>query len=314
MKKLIVLLLILAAGFGIYLWFMSNLSAVDPGNTKQEYFVVEKGESARQIGTKLQEKGYIKNPTIFYLYLKFTGTDKKLQTGDFKFSKSMSTPTIAKLLTGNPIDIWVTIPEGMRADQIADILQEQIPTYDESWRGMLKTREGYLFPDTYLIPRTATIDQVLLIFKTNFDAKIASVGLTESSQNLPRIINIASLIERESLFDEDHPIVSSVIQNRLDLGMKLDIDATVQYALGKQPDGKWWKKVTSNDLAIISPYNTYKNAGLPPTPIANPGIDAIKAAMNPAVTDYLYYISDLKGHIHAAKTFEEHQRNINRYL
>jgi len=141
--------------------------------------------------------------------------------------------------------------------------------------------------------------------------KIKQKGFT-----LDEVLSIASLVEREAKFPKDRPLVASVILNRLKEGMKLDIDATIQYALGYQPNDKsWWKKeLTIEDLEINSSYNTYKNAGLPPSPIANPGLLAIIAVIDAPKTEYFYYISDKQGKNHFAKTIEEHNINISKYL
>ena len=180
----------------------------------------------------------------------------------------------------------------------------------------MNENEGYLFPDTYLIPKDADIDKVISIMRNNFNSKIAEAGISGDDPNLARYVIIASLIEREAKHDADRSLVSSVINNRLRIGMKLDIDATIQYALGYQENEKrWWKKsLTREDLRLESPYNTYLNNGLPHLPISNPGIVAIKAALNPADTDYLYYVSDSSGKNHYAQTIEGHNANIKTYL
>ncbi len=151
--------------------------------------------------------------------------------------------------------------------------------------------------------------------KNNFDAKYATLENT-SNRTPHEIVTIASLIEREARHAEDRPLVASVIVNRLEIGMALNIDATVQYILGYQQNEKsWWKRnLTFADLEINSPYNTYTNPGLPPGPIANPGIAAIEAAVNPAETDYLYYLSDENGVNHYAETLEEHNQNKAKYI
>jgi len=156
--------------------------------------------------------------------------------------------------------------------------------------------------------------------KANFDSKVDS--LTPSNTNLtkPQLIILASLIEREMKTGDERPIVAGIILNRLNAGMPLQIDATVQYAVASARCGSeiiscaWWEPLASADLVINSPYNTYENTGLPPTPIANPGLSAIKAAYNPSTTDYLYYIHDSSGTIHYATTLEEQDANIKKYL
>jgi UPF0755 protein len=227
----------------------------------------------------------------------------------------MSAQQIATALTQSSEDIWVTIPEGKRADEIADILKEKIPTYEENWRTLLNQNEGYLFPDTYRIAKDATIEQIISQLRTTFDQKYQTVANT-AGKSKEELTTIASLIEREARHDEDRPLVSSVIHNRLDIGMKLDLDATIQYALGYQKaENTWWKRhLTYADLALSSPYNTYKVAGLPPTPISNPGVESLEAAANPANTEYFYYLSDTNGINHYSKTLEEQERNKEKYL
>lgn len=314
MRKMVLLsVVVLLVIFGLAWWFHGNAPA-NSSDKSQKVFVVEKGEGIRAVGNSLKKEGLISDPTVFFIMVKKEGKDNAIQAGDYKLSPSMNLLQVIEALSHGTMDIWVTIPEGMRADEIADILQKKIPTYDESWRQELKTQEGMLFPDTYLIPKSATIDSVLSIFKNNFEKKMTEASLSSSS-NLSEILTIASLIEREALFDQDRVTVSSVIHNRLKIGMKLDIDASVQYALGKQPNGKWWKKnLTPQDLQIDSPYNLYTSPGLPPTPICNPGLSSIEAALNPSSTNYIYYVSDKNGHLHFAETFKEHQANIIKYL
>jgi UPF0755 protein len=164
-----------------------------------------------------------------------------------------------------------------------------------------------------LIPTGDSIDDIIALTRKNFDAKYASLGSISSPQN--KIVTIASLVEREAQFPEDQKLVASVIYNRLQINMALQLDATVQYAIGyDEKEHTWWKKnVTANDLQINSPYNTRVNPGLPPTPICNPSLSALSAAAHPANSDYLYYVSDSTGHLHFAKTLEQHTANIQKY-
>ena len=247
--------------------------------------------------------------------LKKLGLDKKIEAGDFRLSPSMTAQEIAQNLTHGTIDIWVTIVEGQRAEEVANTLQEKVPSYKTSWKNTLIANEGYLFPDTYLIPKDADISIIVSLMKKNFEKKFESIKNSNTNLSTPQIVIIASLIEREAKFPEDRPLVASVILNRLSLSMPLQIDATVQYALGYQKDEKsWWKKnLTFEDLKINSFYNTYKNVGLPSNPIANPGLDALEGAIKPPKTDYLYYISDKSGHLHFSKNLEGHNLNIEKY-
>jgi len=318
MKRIIIVLVILAVlAIILIFWWQRGLLPADSSNKTPQIFVVNKGEGVREIANNLKKQGLIKDPVVFFiLATKIDGIDKQIQAGDFRLNPSMNAQEVASNLTHGTLDIWVTITEGLRADEIADILKAKIPSYNESWRKELDQNEGYLFPDTYLIPRDADINLVISLFKNNFAKKFASVKNSKTStlSDADTII-VASIIEREAAFNEDRPIVASVIVNRLNLGMALGIDPTIMYALGYQADTKsWWKKdLTVDDLAINSPYNTRKVVGLPPTPISNPGLSAIRAALNPASTNYLYYYSDSKGHLHFASTLEGHNANIKKY-
>ncbi|OGH14992.1 MAG: hypothetical protein A3H50_02025 [Candidatus Levybacteria bacterium RIFCSPLOWO2_02_FULL_37_10] len=316
MKRSIIFLAVLLLSVGVaVLWWKNGGRAQNPADKNSQIFVVARGDGVREIANNLKIKGLIKDPVIFFLQTKRLGLDRDLEAGDFRLSPSMSLYDIIQNLTHGTLDIWVTIPEGIRAEEIASILKRDIPSYKPDWRETLATREGYLFPDTYLIPRDADLNLVMSLLTNNFANKYNGVNAEKTGLSQKEIVTIASLVEREAKFAQDRPLVASVILNRLDLGMKLDIDATVQYALGYAPDEKrWWKKdLTIDDLNIKSPYNTYKNPGLPPSPISNPGLSSIMAVINPSKTNYLFYISDKSGHLHFAKTIEEHNANIQKY-
>lgn len=316
MKKRYVILVILAAFLSLtFLWWRNGLQPANTSNKQSKIFIVGKGQGVREIAKNLKNEGLIRDQIVFFLYARFNGIDKKIQAGDFRLNPSMKAAAVAENLTHGTLDIWVTIPEGLRADEIADILKTKMPSYDESWRIALRQNEGYLFPDTYLIPRGADADTVIKKLKETFEEKFKTLSFSKTNFSKNQIVIIASLIEREAKHDEDRALVASVILNRLGLGMKLDLDATIQYALGYQTDEKrWWKKsLTLEDLKLNSPYNTYKVAGLPPTPISNPGLSSLEAVINPARTNYLYYISDSKGVNHYAETIEQHNANIKKY-
>lgn len=316
MKKTLIVALVLVI-FSVFtlFWWQNGLLPKDSSNKTPKIFIIENGDGVREIANNLKSEGLIRDPIVFFLYTRINGLDKQIQAGDFRLNPSMSALEVANSLTHGTLDIWVTIPEGVRAEEIADILKEKIPSFEESWRDELNKNEGYLFPDTYLIPRDADITMVLTLLKNTFDTKYETVDTSNSGYTKEELVTIASMVEREARHPEDRPLVASVIINRYELGMKLDIDATIQYVLGYQSDQKrWWKKgLTLDDLKINSPYNTYRVSGLPPTPIANPGIESLKAAVNPASTDYLYYITDAKGINHYAKDLEGHNANIEKY-
>lgn len=317
MKKLLIVLgLLVLFSIITFAWWQNGLQPVNPADKTPQMFVVGNGEGVREIANNLKTNGLIKDPIVFFLLTKTEGLDKKIQAGDFRLNQSMSAQEIATNLTHGILDIWTTIPEGLRATEIAAILKAKIPSYNDSWEAELEANEGYLFPDTYLIPRNADINMILALFKDNFQKKFDSVKNTKTSVlSDDQTIIVASIVEKEAKFSQDRPLVASVIMNRLNMGMALQVDPTVAYALGYQADTKsWWKKeLTFADLKINSPYNTYLNTGLPPTPISNPGLSSIQAALTPAKTDYLYYFSDKQGHLHFEKTIEEHNADIVKY-
>lgn len=313
MRKLLIsfiLLIILTVGVFAY-WTVGN-QAPNPSDRENKRFVIQKGDSIREIGNFLKKEGLVKDSVVFFIYVKLNRQDRNIQAGEYRLSPSMNLARIIEELNHGTLDRWVTIPEGYRAEEIADVLEKEIPSYEESWRDVLNENEGYLFPDTYLIPRDAEINMVVSTMRNNFNRKIQEIGLLPDDKNLPRIVILASLIEREAVTSEEKPLISGVINNRLSRGMAFDIDATIQYVKGRE--GAWWPQITTDDYkSVDSLYNTYLNPGLPPGPIANPGIEAIKAALNPQTHSYYFYIH-AAGKIYPARTVREHQANIKKYL
>lgn len=315
MKKfsfLIVMLALILGGIGA--WWINGTAPANPAKTQTQNFTINKGEGVRQVANNLKAEGLIKDPVIFFLLLKQLGLDGKVQAGEFLLSPSMNASEVAAALQIATNDVRVTIPEGKRAQEVADILQEKFPQYDPSWRQMLVEQEGYLFPDTYSFPKEATIDLIITTMTDNFEKKYASIPAGRNS-NLSKsdIVILASMVEREAKKDEDRPIVASVMLNRIKSDMPLDIDATVQYAIGTS--AKWWPKLMDSpkNIAPRSPYNTYTNPGLPPGPISNPGVAVLEAVINAPDTDYKFYITDQNGINRYGKTLQEHNANIERY-
>lgn len=316
MKKAFVILLILViAIIGFFAWWNNGLSAADPSDKQTQSFIIPKGSGLKVIASNLKSKGLIKSRIVFFLYARLNKYEDKIQAGNFKLSPSMNVSQVAENLTHGITDIWITIPEGKRATEIAQALKEKIPTYDSSWMLKLNKKEGYLFPDTYLIPKDATIDMILNQMTGNFEKKYNNLDISKTKLSKREIIILASLVEREAKLIKDKPIMAGILLNRLEIGMRLELCSTIQYIIGYYPEQKtWWKNgITIDDTQIVSSYNTYKNAGLPPGPIANPGIESLKAVVSPTDTDYLYWISDKDGIIHYAKTFEQHSANIKKF-
>lgn len=316
--KLITFFTILLVIFVIlFLWWTQAIKPANIENTTPVSFTIETGESNRIIADKLQKQNLIRSSIAFFLLTRFGGYGDKIQAGDFQLKRSDDLITITKSLTHGTIDTRITIPEGWRIEEIAVKLTKELGIPEEDF--LKDATEGYMFPDTYEIPKDATGPQIVKLMKNIYSKKIDKTLLAKAVQkNLTEkeLIIISSLVEREAKSNEDRPIIASVILNRLKIGMKLDIDATIQYALGYQSKEKsWWKKeLTLDDINTPSPYNTYLNSGLPPTPICNPGLAVVSAVINAPQTDYLFYISDTNGKIHPAKTIEEHNANVTKYL
>ena len=314
MKKLAIIFLILFGGF--FIWFKISISEK---SEKAEFktFVIPQGENLEIIAKRLEKEGFIKNALSLKLLVTTLGLSKKIQAGSFKLSPSQNAKTIAKELTTGFFDVWLTIPEGWRVEEIAEKLEKDLGIDQEEFLKVAK--KGFMFPDTYLVPKKATPQDIAKMMLDNFDKRFTpdlKDAATKSGLKIEQVITLASIVEREVKFSKDRSVVAGILLKRLKLGLPLEADATVQYALGyQQAEKSWWKsKITATDLAINSPYNTRKFAGLPPTPICNPGIDSVKAVVFPTQTDYLYYLSDGEGKIHYGKTLDQHIQNIRNYL
>jgi UPF0755 protein len=322
MKKLtlrlaVLFTLIVLIIFGTYIWWNDAISAANPLSKNNKIFTVTKGESVRDIATRLKQENLIRNQIAFFLWVKFSNTENKLQAGDFRLSSNMSMEKIAENLTHGTLDVWLTTLEGWRDEEIAMKLSQDFAIPEQEF--LKVAREGYMFPDTYLIPKEATAGAVVKIFLDNFDKRVTQEikdNITMQNLTLEQGIVLASIVEREGRSDEDRPIIAGILLNRLRKDWSLQADATLQYILGYQSQEKsWWKKQLFNeDKKIKSPFNTYLNPGLPPQPICNPGLSAINALANPTTTDYMYYIHDTEGVAHYAVTLVEHEANVAKYL
>lgn len=303
--------------------------------------VIAKGSSAGTIAESLEAQDLIRSPFIFKLTCKFSGNVDKLKPGVYELNKSMSVPVIIdRLVQGKTLETWLTVPEGYTARQIADVLAEKDLADDDMFLRLTITDgfrfqgyafiyghnlEGYLFPDTYLMSRDmntkALVEKMLDTFQKKvaipYDAELREVsrsrfglGGDNYPEGLYKIVTVASLIEREARVPKDRPLISAVLWNRLSKNMRLEVDATVSYIPGQSRGNK--DRVLYSDLKTDSPYNTYKNAGLPPGPICNPGLAAVEAAINPADVDYLFYVARPDGSHVFTRTFDEHIRARNR--
>ena len=307
---LVLLVAAVCLGAGGFWWWSQQILPPESTSTKKVAFVVAKSQTAGQIIEQLSTQSLIRSPLAARIFLRISGQGRKLQAGSFVLSPHQSLADIFQVLTGPPADVWVTIPEGWRREQIAvrmhTILSQSSQEFEiQDFLIATTTLEGQLFPDTYLIPISATADQVVKIMTANFAAK--------TQLNLPadrRTLIMASLVEREASSDSDRPTIAGILWKRFKAGWPLQVDATVQYVLGTT--GNWWP--INIDTKYPSAYNTYLRSGLPPQPIANPGLASVNAAKNPQTTPYWFYLHAADGSVYYARTLGEHNSNIDKYL
>ena len=315
-------------------------------------FVVEPGETATSVATKLEEQGLVVSGEVFGRFMAYHGLDVSLEAGTYRLRPNMTMHDIAEALQHGGADaVMVTIPEGWRMEQVAWLVEEQgvmrgddflayarTALYDYPWlagRPAGASLEGFLFPDTYELPSESVPANLIDLMLSTFDARVAPEiegrlgGKTIFDLNLGDyrpitmfdVITLASIVEREAVLDEERPIIASVYYNRLDpvyveeTALRLSSDPTIQYAKGFDPEtGNWWNPMLPGEgQTLDSPYNTFKVQGLPPGPISSPGLASILAVLNPADTDYLYFHAIGDGKHVFASTLDEHLRNQEQY-
>ncbi len=313
-----IFLFVILVGLGMgWAWWKEGTRAVDTTDTTPEMFVIAQGEGVREISSRLSEQHLIRNPIAFFLLVKFLNIDNDLQAGDFRLNRAMNAQMVAKELTHGMVDVWVTTLEGWRTEEIAAKLTKELDIPASEF--LRYAKEGYMFPDTYLIPQTATPAAIARLFLDTFNKKVTEqmrADALKTGLSFNQVIILASIVEREGVNDSDRPVIAGILLKRLKASWPLQADATLQYILGYQVNQKtWWKKgVDASDKLINSPFNTYKNPGLPPSPIANPGLASIKAVIYPTDSPYWFYLHDVQGAAHYAETIEEHNENIAKYL
>lgn len=300
-----------------------------PSKTLSEVSVIiPKGFSAMQIANKLYEEGLIKNTLAFKIYVQFTGQSSDIPAGEYTLPTNLDLGQLLSEIAKGPTEVWVTIPEGLRREQIAERFADGLKKtgtdrgdFITEFMENSKGKEGYLFPDTYLFPKTATAEKVVSVLTSTFDQKFKENESKIAASEYPKgdVVIMASILERETKSVEEKPIVAGILWKRLEADWPLQVDAAVQYAVASQAckvdvDCDWWPELTRDDLGINSAFNTYKYTDLPPSPIANPGLTSILAAASPSDSDYWYYIHDPKGVIHYATTLGEHNANIAKFL
>lgn len=331
----VIIVVVAAAGSGAAYYVHGLFQPMKAGEAVE--IVIPSGTGSAGIAALLEEKGIIRSKLAYAAYLKYKKQGHRFQAGRYELAPGMTLEQLTdKLNRGDVIKeetVRFTIPEGYTVAQIADKLEqegfinkdiflqlaEEKRDWPFSWTaaipedGNLRSRlEGYLFPETYEMKKDSTEEEILMRMLSEWERKLKllpedwEARMEERNQSLHELLTVASLIEREVVVDDERPVVAGIIYNRLDIKMPLQIDATIQY-LFDTPKERLFEK----DLQLESPYNTYLNAGMPPGPIASPGLDSIKAALFPEETSYLFYVTkkDGSGRHLFAETFEEHKKN-----
>ena len=319
----IVGVLIIGGGLGA-LYLVPNTFAQDDGT---QVLVIEKGQTGTEIADMLYERGLIRSTQGFKLWLYLSGTNDKLQTGHYQIPNKVTVRELISLLQeGHVESIRVTIPEGYTVGDIAIVLEKNQIMKAKDFLAEAKTYvpypymkgtkpatypvEGFLFPSTYEIPVGATPRDVIQMMADEMNRYLTPAvkkQIQAQHMSIHDFVTLASIVERESLFDADRPTIAGVFKKRLAHGIPLQSDATISYVLGYAKEN-----VTIGDTQLQSPYNTYVSKGLPPGPIANPGKKSLDAVLYSENTDYLYFVADKEGHNHFSKTYEEHLAAVNK--
>ncbi len=297
-------------------------------------FTIEPGESVTQIASRLQSEGLVRDAQLFRLYLRYSKLDSGVEAGQFTLKKTMTIPQIAQALQSGKRgdELTLTIPEGRRIEEVAALVAQQTPISATTFLSLTRdarpwaaqypflaelppgaSLEGYLFPDTYRLPKDVTAADAVARMLANFDRRVTPAmrdKLAAQKRTLFQAVTLASIVERESAAAQERPVIASVYSNRLKTGMALDADPTVQYAMASaKKQAPWWPQLTQEDYrSVKSPYNTYLNPDLPPGPIASPGLSSIQAAIEPAQTNFYFFRASCNrdGTHLFSKTLEEH--------
>jgi len=314
--------LVSAAG----LWFRNAVYGDHSSPRTMTQIVIPRGSTFSDVTAILAQRGVIQNRLAFRLLARLRRVDSDVKAGEYRFPAYQNEDAVLRALVsgGAQIAVWVTIPEGYTSKEIASTLA----AHDISSQSALerafqrdslvfagertKNLEGFLFPSTYLIPVSASAEVTEKLLTDQFKKELppdAPAKARKLKMSVPQIVTLASLIEREAKADDERALMAGVYYNRLRIGMPLEVDATIEYVF---PQHK--AEISKADLAVDSPYNTYKRPGLPPTPIANPGRPSLWAAFNPQSSAYLYYVYKGDGHHAFARTLAEHNANVARYL
>ncbi len=291
-----------------------SVFSVSSGFGKNRLITIKQGEGLSKIAANFNEENIIRSPFVFkFLVFVFSG-QKNIKAGDYFFDEPLSSFGIARRITGGIYGLSptrVTILEGWTVWQMGGLFEKLGFFSRKDWMRFAEKEEGYLFPDTYFFLPNTSPEKIIGIMRDNFNAKVSPLlpEIEKSRRDFEDVVVMASIIEKEASDFEDEKIISGILWKRLEAGMGLQVDAALTYITGKSS-----AELTEKDLAMDSPYNTYKYRGLPPTPIGNPGLDAIRAAIYPEKTLYWYYLHGKDSEPRYAITFEEHVSNKRAYL
>lgn len=324
-----------AVAGGILVLFGAFFFAVFGGGTSEKapekglpiYVKVRSGMNAKEIGEELQRRGIVDSKLKFWLMAKINGYDSRFMAGSYALRRGMDMQEILeKLVQGEAEEYEIAIPEGFTVKDIAERLGEEGIAEKEDFlkraekfapypymkaTDKVKYRaEGFLFPATYKVQAEVTVEELLELMTNTFDQRLTPSmrrRAEEMGLSVHELVTLASLVEKEARYDEDRPIIAQVFLKRLKLDMPLQSDATLQYLMDAPKED-----LSISDTKMESPYNTYQNRGLPPGPVANPGLESIQAVLHPADTDYLYFVADREGHNHYTDNYDEHLAVVNR--
>jgi UPF0755 protein len=312
----------------VTVWLAKEISAPFPGPGSAVFFEVQKGRSVRAVAGSLGRQKVIKSPLAVTIAHKLYYSRQRLKAGEYEFTfPARAKDVLFKIFRGRIYLRPITIPEGLTGDEVGELVAAQAGVEPGAFRAAFRDTaavaewdpeapdlEGYLYPDTYLLPRKVRAGDLVetmvggfrKVFHEDWRKRAAELGLSVRA-----VVILASLIEKETALAGERPLVSAVFRNRLRLGMKLDCDPTVIYAL--RLADKYSGRLLSKDLQFPSPYNTYLHAGLPPGPICNPGRQSLEAALFPAPENYLYFVARGDGSHHFSRSLSEHRQSVQKY-
>ena len=316
----------------ISVFIFTQIGPYNKNNTKGIVVEIPQGSTTDTISDILYKNNLIKNKVMFKISVKLSNKAQQFKAGKYLFNQTYSNKQIINDLSLGKIykdGIKITIPEGSTSREIVSILVDKKLGNQDSYEALISnpkefyndfkfleedditSLEGFLYPSTYYFDENSSEKEVLSTMLSQFN-KVYTDKLRDRQKELnmttEQVVNLASIVEKEAILDKDRPIIASVFYNRLKIGMPLQSDATIQYIFKERK-----KIVTYKDLEIDSPYNSYKNKGLPPTPISSPGIESIKATLYPEKTDYLYFVAKMDGGNNYSKNYEDHLKYVKEY-